>query len=670
MIMVSVEGKALLQSDGGIVTVHPEELLESTRSGGSRQMGDEMQYVFTYVDDAGRSAEWTASEYPSGILNNVSFYSDSFEVMENFDFDYTFDGDDELAATREEAVDEMVTWFLSKFQDPAQRLPYNSREGGYQWVHGGPYDASEQLHDNFGRKYPEALIEEATEEVTSDGIYEWDSTEDTRDYDDRYDSLEEDDDLATISPTTLQPPGQSQGPRWTLENGRAVPMATSASSDPLFIQFHAQVRDAAQVAMSRCATLQNKFPNLWSALVDYSTIVSQEPDQIDEVKLYVFGLQLRSLFDVAKERGARTDEPYPEVSKDEDGAIQNLILVHGPFVQMTETGAYLTDLANRELQTPQEAKRQCENARTLALQLAKRPDVVDADAMRQVVDFATVSASDPQFTKKTAFSLSSLRNITIVLGIGSILVAAPTFVGAAVGGTTGGIIGAGAGFSFSAILRPAISETDAGTEAKGVITNLLNRATHGDMSVLAPMKLLYRSLKESFRPTVENTGIEIWFNSLHSDLDRLEPSDPLTFIFDTSESPNTPNEAVIGLGFSNYQWAVDEEGLMGVGDNDRELSIKEVFAVTGWQEGQPETVTAVYHLVMHFAGKSWCDIDALIEAWANAFVYHGRKNGRNVDPVILEQTLLRATKGVSLNESTKRALSALLRENDDRGPLL
>lgn len=43
----------------------------------------------------------------------------------------------------------MVHWFLENFEDPADALPYDSREGGFQWLWGGPYSAREELEEAF-----------------------------------------------------------------------------------------------------------------------------------------------------------------------------------------------------------------------------------------------------------------------------------------------------------------------------------------------------------------------------------------------------------------------------------------------------------------------------------------------------------------------------------------
>ncbi len=62
-----------------------------------------------------------------------------------------------------DAVDQrnvMREWFLDNYEDPAQSLPYESREGGYIWIDGGPYDAHNELYETFGGIVPEHIIVE------------------------------------------------------------------------------------------------------------------------------------------------------------------------------------------------------------------------------------------------------------------------------------------------------------------------------------------------------------------------------------------------------------------------------------------------------------------------------------------------------------------------------
>lgn len=61
-----------------------------------------------------------------------------------------------LAQPNYASVDQMVEWFRSQYMDPANGVPYDSREGGYIYVNGGPFDAFDVLSEQF----PEALPDE------------------------------------------------------------------------------------------------------------------------------------------------------------------------------------------------------------------------------------------------------------------------------------------------------------------------------------------------------------------------------------------------------------------------------------------------------------------------------------------------------------------------------
>ncbi|HAV1550614.1 TPA: hypothetical protein ACX3EK_004656 [Vibrio parahaemolyticus] len=59
----------------------------------------------------------------------------------------------------------MKVWFFENYQDPVHECPYNSREGGYLYIHGGPYEANEELFSEFGDTIDESLIEELANEL-------------------------------------------------------------------------------------------------------------------------------------------------------------------------------------------------------------------------------------------------------------------------------------------------------------------------------------------------------------------------------------------------------------------------------------------------------------------------------------------------------------------------
>lgn len=85
-----------------------------------------------------------------------------------------------LGANEQRTV--MDGWFRRRFEDPAVRTPYESREGGYQYIWGGPYDAREELETEFAGTVPEAVIEALADELSGE-CWEWARVPSEEDYD-------------------------------------------------------------------------------------------------------------------------------------------------------------------------------------------------------------------------------------------------------------------------------------------------------------------------------------------------------------------------------------------------------------------------------------------------------------------------------------------------------
>src|SRR5882762_845899 len=75
-------------------------------------------------------------------------------------------------AKRDVQLDAMRTWFYQNYEDPNDSCPYDSAEGGYQYIYGGPYDAREQLDAEFDGVIDDDVIEELEDEL-DDISSEW-----------------------------------------------------------------------------------------------------------------------------------------------------------------------------------------------------------------------------------------------------------------------------------------------------------------------------------------------------------------------------------------------------------------------------------------------------------------------------------------------------------------
>lgn len=67
---------------------------------------------------------------------------------------------------------QMREWFAERFEDPAENCPYESAEGGYIYIWGGPFDARDVLFDAFSGEYPDEVIEELATELEQES-WEW-----------------------------------------------------------------------------------------------------------------------------------------------------------------------------------------------------------------------------------------------------------------------------------------------------------------------------------------------------------------------------------------------------------------------------------------------------------------------------------------------------------------
>jgi hypothetical protein len=71
-----------------------------------------------------------------------------------------------------EGVELIRNWFFENFEDPEQNTPYESREGGYIYIWGGPFEAYDIIRDVFAGVAPDEIIDAAIEAIEHEGC-EW-----------------------------------------------------------------------------------------------------------------------------------------------------------------------------------------------------------------------------------------------------------------------------------------------------------------------------------------------------------------------------------------------------------------------------------------------------------------------------------------------------------------
>ncbi|MGR6432113.1 hypothetical protein ACU5AY_14460 [Rhizobium sp. PAMB 3174] len=149
-----------------------------------RDMGPEVLWTArVYHPDLGE-LEWSVTEYPEGAISGTPEADlNGHELQTDFHFEIDYptpdlepDDDYDLvpSSVTDDDAEEMRQWFLENYEDPANSLPYSSKDGGYQWTNGGPYTPLEALQEEFDRVYSFESIEAVAKSVEDeDGTYEW-----------------------------------------------------------------------------------------------------------------------------------------------------------------------------------------------------------------------------------------------------------------------------------------------------------------------------------------------------------------------------------------------------------------------------------------------------------------------------------------------------------------
>ncbi len=119
----------------------------------------------------------------------TNFPEDAFEMTFNVDGPVEFNNDWLTKASRDDQITAIREWFTDRYCDPANETPYNGREGGYLYIHGGPYSPNDELNERFSRCVPEDVICEVVQELESEvgdawAPISWHDENDFYDYDD------------------------------------------------------------------------------------------------------------------------------------------------------------------------------------------------------------------------------------------------------------------------------------------------------------------------------------------------------------------------------------------------------------------------------------------------------------------------------------------------------
>jgi hypothetical protein len=93
------------------------------------------------------------------------------QIPESIDIVFCLDLTTRMLEGQYISADQMIEWFKRHFEGPEHRVPFESREGGYQYGEDGPYEADDVLREQFPYASEQAIID-AVGWIVNEG-HEW-----------------------------------------------------------------------------------------------------------------------------------------------------------------------------------------------------------------------------------------------------------------------------------------------------------------------------------------------------------------------------------------------------------------------------------------------------------------------------------------------------------------
>lgn len=322
----------------------------------------------------------------------------------------------------------MVNWFFENFEDPAYRTPYESAEGGYIWIWGGPYNAADQIGSNFPDEGQE-LIDAAVERVEQDGIVDWAPTDRPGDYDPEPDEPEDGPKSEeALAETEVEPdrplfdleeilatiPTEASGPlfdRTAQERVDLIDWAGAAAPDGALLT---ALRELAADLLSQLEGT-NGHQDLLHAVSRYATTVNATPVSVPS--LYIGGVFLENtIAECDREIAVGDRPPLPSMVS---GRLASLRDLHGTLIMSTPTGLAMIDAADRYRAKPDDRDRLTQSILEVAHAIRDTSAVFGPTA-RQLADVAASNVDKGDQPQRSNHAASLLLK-SMLAGAGKLL---------------------------------------------------------------------------------------------------------------------------------------------------------------------------------------------------------------------------------------------------------
>lgn len=440
-----------------VYTISSDELDWEEVDSEERPMGLEITHQATIDHPELGLLTWTIWEYPIGVENAREVDLGPNTALESFRINVTDDGG--AAQDRENRIEQMVDWFFENFQDPANSLPYESAEGGYIWIDGGPYDASEQIGDQFSGE-PQGLIDAAVERVQQDGIFDWAQVPGADYYeaapDDAYDEPPILSDGAVLDggpsdeqsiEDILASVPRSPDPVFGADDEGRLELLRWTPSPPPPAALLTELRDlVADLAGQLAGT--NGHTELLGAAQQYAGAAAQDQPSIP--RLYASGISLENMADWTA--AAIRNDDRPPLPGSSAAVLRTVINLHGALIASTPEGSALMEAAARYNRLPEQQEALNLSVVQVESLVQQAQDVFGPQARALAAQAASQTGQGPNPARSNQISAGVIGGM---IGALAITTGAGLFEGIVVGGLVETSLAVGAKEGVTALANAA-----------------------------------------------------------------------------------------------------------------------------------------------------------------------------------------------------------------------
>ncbi len=324
-------------------------------------------------------------------------------------------------------------------------------------------------------------------------------------------------------------PEQGAGPRVILDQTGRLVFARPSDLDAKgndrnrLEALHPALREAAadlvKALQDHPSNLRNE--RLLQKAEAYHALVDLPLDEVNFARLYGAGMQLLNAAGATRRALEAGRADVPDLTPLQDECLASIENLHPPFVLASRDGQeMLADQTTIKL-TAEAVEGIKEAGTELGQELINHPDLADREVGETIRDAAAEIGQGDNEARDAVNTVSTMRNVTIVLSAGAVAVAIPSVAGAMLGPE--GVVAGGIPAWF---ITKVTEKTKAFESLRDAVSEKLDGLTYAKLLLLLKRFRNYRSLLLKLEPHLRKVTHLPAFKWLDPIIDRLKRKSP------------------------------------------------------------------------------------------------------------------------------------------------